>query len=252
MSTEPKVIRLERNGPKSTGMPEMECDPAGFQSSLPTQHLHVYFSDPEIGLNVGVWSTTAMQEAFGPYPGDEFIWVLEGEFKMLDGEGGSVNCPNNSCVAFRNAVPVSWKQEGYLKKFYITYLDPNAESPKIESADNGIQVLDPGVAMEVMGDTEPFELEGAVPIQKDHNIFTNDAENFFVGTWESGPMKSKMKPFPAHEFVRMLEGEVSITEENGTTQTFKKDDCFFVPKGTVCSWSIPVKVKKHYAILDAG
>lgn len=252
MSTEPKVIRLEPNGPESTGMPEMKCDPADFQSALPTQNLHVYFSDPKIGLNVGVWSTTAMKEKFGPYPGDEFVWVLEGEFKMLDGNGGSVECPKDSCVAFRNAVPVSWEQDGYLKKFYITYLDPNADTPKIESAENGIQVLDAGVAMEVMGDTEPFELEGAAPVQKDHNIFTNDAGNFFVGTWESGPMVSKMKPFPAHEFVRMLEGEVTITEPGGATQTFRKDDCFFVPSGTVCSWSIPDRAKKHYAIMDAG
>jgi len=251
--TEPKrVIRLERNGPATTGMPEMECDPAGFQSPLPTQHLHVYYNDPEIGLSVGVWDTSTMQEAFGPYPGDEFIWVLDGEFKMLDGDGGKVECPNNSCVAFRNAAPVSWKQEGYLKKFYITYLDPTAETPKIETADGAVLVLDPGAALAVMDNTDPFEIAGDAPVQKNDTTFTNDAGNFFVGTWESGPMVSKMRPFPTHEFVRMLEGEVTITEQDGTAQTFKADDCFFVPKGTVCSWSIPAHVKKHYAIVDAG
>ncbi len=252
MTSQKRVVRLARNGPPETGMPEMKCDPAGFQSALPTQHLHVYFEDESIGMSVGVWDTTTMQEAFGPYPGDEFIWVLDGEFKMLDGKGDAVECPNGSCVSLRNGVPVSWKQEGYLKKFYITYLDPNADTPKIVPAKGGIQVLDPDVEMEVMDTTEPFELEGEAPVQKDHNTFTNDAGNFFVGTWESGPMVSKMKPFPAHEFVRMLEGEVTISEENGMTQTFGPDDCFFVPKGTVCSWSIPGHAKKHYAILDAG
>jgi uncharacterized cupin superfamily protein len=252
MPMEKHVIQLEINGPAATGMPEMECDPAGFQSTLPTQHLHIYFEDPDIGMSVGVWDTSTMQEAFGPYPGDEFIWVLEGDFKMLDGNGGAVECPKNACVSFRNAVPVSWKQVGYLKKFYITYLDPNAETPKIDSADGGIHVLDPNAKMTVMDTPEPFEIVGKPPVQKDHNTFTNDAGNFFVGTWESGPMVSKMKPFPSHEFVRMLEGEVTITEQDGTSQTFRADDCFFVPKGTVCSWSIPSFVKKHYAILDAG
>lgn len=93
MTQEQRVIRLERNGPANSGMPEMECDPAGFQSPVPTQHEHVYFEDKEIGFSVGVWDTTTMQEAFGPNPGDEFIWVLEGEFNMLDGDGGAVHCP---------------------------------------------------------------------------------------------------------------------------------------------------------------
>ncbi len=252
MTQPERVIRLEPNGPAATGMPEMECDPAGFQSPLPTQHLHVYYNDPETGFSVGVWDTSAMQEALGPYPGDEFVWVLEGAFDMLDGDGGAVHCPPNSCVAFRNAAPVSWKQEGYLKKFYITYIDPKAKTSKIKSADGAIQVLDPGVELEVMEDTEPFEIAGPAPVQKNHTLFTNDAGNFFVGTWESGPMVSEMRPFPTHEFVRMLEGEVTITEQDGTSQTFRADDCFFVPKGTVCSWSIPTRVKKHYAILDAS
>jgi uncharacterized cupin superfamily protein len=218
----------------------MECDPADFQSPLPTQHVYVYYSDPKIGLSVGVWDTTTMREAFGPYPGDEFIWVLEGEFKMIHDNGEEVPVHKNDCAYFRNAIPTSWHQEGY----------PNVETPKIESAKGGVGALDPDVEMPPMDTTDPFEIEGAAPEQKNHTIFTNDAGNFHVGTWESGPMVSKMLPFPTHEFVRMLDGEVTITEEDGTAQTFRGGDCFFVPKGTVCSWTIEDHVKKHYAILD--
>ncbi len=111
-------------------------------------------------------------------------------------------------------------------------------------------MLDPDAELEVMDTTEPFEIEGPAPVQKNQTTFTNNANTFFVGTWESGPMISKMLPFPTHEFVRMLEGEVTITAEDGTAQTFRDGDCFFVPKGTVCSWNISKHVKKHYAILD--
>ncbi len=245
-----KIVRLEPNGPANVGLSRMDLDPADFQSSLPIQHVHVYFSDPEIGLNVGVWDTTTMKEAFGPYPGDEFIWVLEGEFRMVHDNGDAVPVHKNDCAYFRNAIPTSWHQEGYLRKFYITYLNPNAETPEIASADGGVRALDAGVALVPMDTTDPFEIEGAVPAQKNHTIFTNDAGNFHVGTWTSGPMLSKMLPFPTYEFVRMLDGEVTITEEGGTAQTFRGGDCFFVPKGTVCSWNIPSHVKKHYAILD--
>ena len=70
ISTEKRVYRLERNGPADTGMPEMTCNPEDFASDLPTQTLHVYYDDEDLGMNVGVWTTSPMQEAFGPYPGD--------------------------------------------------------------------------------------------------------------------------------------------------------------------------------------
>ena len=70
MRNEQKVMRLESNGPGNAGLKEMTCDPADFQSPVPTQNLHVFFEDKENGFSVGVWDTTTMQEAFGPYPGD--------------------------------------------------------------------------------------------------------------------------------------------------------------------------------------
>ncbi|WP_323785476.1 cupin domain-containing protein [Thalassovita sp.] len=246
-----KVIRLDRNGPPGTGMHEMECDPADFQSPLPIQHLHVYFSDEELGLNVGVWDTTTMQEAFGPYPGDEFIWVLEGEFAMIDGDGNAVEVKQGQSACFRNAIPISWKQDGYLKKFFITYLDPKAETPDIASAEGRVQVMDPDAPMVPLETTAPFTIAGPKPVQRENILFTNDAGNMSVGLWDSDAMASEMEPFPVHEFVQMLDGEVTITEEDGSAQTFRAGDCFFVPKGTVCSWEIKKYVKKYFAVLNA-
>ncbi len=77
MSNEQRVIKLEPYGPADSGMEAMQLDQADFQSELPDQQVHVYYEDQDLGLSVGVWTTTSMQEAFGPYPGDEFMWVLE-------------------------------------------------------------------------------------------------------------------------------------------------------------------------------
>ena len=81
-------------------------------------------------------------------------------------------------------------------------------------------------------------------------LFTNDANNMFVGIWDSKALDSEMRPFPWYEFVQILDGEVTITEEDGTTHIFKAGDAFFTPKGTVCSWKVNEYVKKFYAILD--
>ncbi len=72
----------------------------------------------------------------------------------------------------------------------------------------------------------------------------------FVGMWDSAPFQSEMKPFPCYELVQLLEGNVMITEEDGTAHEFRTDDAFFVPKGTVCSWKTDSYVKKLYSILD--
>jgi len=253
MSTEKKVIRFEPNGPAQTGMPAMKLDPADFQSELPEQHLHVYFEDEELGLSAGVWTTTDMQEAFGPYPGDEFMWVLEGQVAMMDGDGNATHVKQGETFLIRNGIPTSWKQVGFLRKFYMTYENPNAEAPEIASADGGVLILDPVALqsrMTKMDTTDPFEIKGEAPLQHDSIAFTNDAGNMFVGMWESTAFESEMRPFPCHEFVQLLEGEITITQGDGKTQQFVAGDVFFVPEGTLCSWKTNRYVKKLYSILD--
>lgn len=83
MIIEKRVIRLERNGLDGSGQPVTDCDPADFQTPLPTQHEHVFYSDQEIGLNVGVWDATSIEEEIAPYPGDEFVWIIEGELRWF-------------------------------------------------------------------------------------------------------------------------------------------------------------------------
>ncbi|MGI9584940.1 MAG: cupin domain-containing protein [Acidimicrobiia bacterium] len=253
MGTPQKVIRLEKSGPPDSGLHAMTCDPADFASELPTQTLHEYYSDDELGMSVGVWTTSSMQEAFGPYPGDEFVLLLEGGFKMVDGNNETLDTyRQGESVYFRNGAPVSWVQEGHLRKFYITYLNPNREVPDNVEAAGAVKAVDPSVTAEqmtVLDDTDPFIVKGPQPVQRDHIYFTNDTEDMFVGLWDSMPFESEMAPFPTHEFVQLLEGKITITEEDGTVSTFVPGDVFFVPQGTVCSWQASTYVKKYYAVL---
>ncbi len=39
--------------------------------------------------------------------------------------------------------------------------------------------------------------------------------------WDSTAFETEMRPFPSHEFVQLLEGEITITEGDGTTHQFK-------------------------------
>ncbi len=253
MSSDLRVIRLQAKGPEGVGLEKMALDPADFQSELPEQHIHVYFSDEDLGLSVGVWTTTTMQETFGPYPGDEFMCVLEGQVAMVDADENETPVKSGEAFCIRNAIPISWKQVGFLRKFFMTYADPNAEVPQIASAEGGVKVLDAESmmsSMTLMETTEPLVIVGEKPLQHDNILFTNDAGNYFVGMWDSTAFDSELIPFPWHEMVHLLEGEVLITEADGKSHLFAAGDTFFIPMGTLCKWQSDAYVKKYYAILD--
>lgn len=90
----------------------LDLDADDFQSDLPEQHWHLYHENMLLNLIVGVWTTTSMQEKFGPYPGDEFMCILEGQVEMIDREGGKTLIKEGQAFCVRNGVPVSWKQMG--------------------------------------------------------------------------------------------------------------------------------------------
>jgi uncharacterized cupin superfamily protein len=216
-----RIIHLDPHGPGGpggAGLAPLDLDPDDFQSPLPVQHVHVYFADDAAGLSVGVWDTTTMQEAFGPYPGDEFIVVIEGAFAMVDGKGGAVTAGAGDSVCFRNGIPTSWKQDGYLRKIYLTWRDPLAETPQIASAEGGVIVLD-----------RPPEGDGTV-------VFRNDTGNMLVRHVAPGAHRVPMAVAAAHELVQVLTGTVEVAEPGGAAQSFGAGQVFFIPQGTTCAW----------------
>ncbi len=248
MAGTPRIVRLAPNGPEGAGLTPIEIDPGAFQSPPLSQNLHLGFSDPEIGLNVGLWDTTPMQEAFGPYPGDEFILVLDGAFSMVDGAGGALNAKAGQMAAFRNGAPMSWKQEGYLKKVFLTLLDPRAATPEIATAEGGFIVIDPTEALSDDDILPEAESTGSGAVERERIFFRNDAGTMTVGLWDCQAFDGKaMSPFPCHEICVMAEGEVTIREPGGIEQTFRTGDVFFVPKGAPCSWHVPRYIRKFFA-----
>ena len=78
-----RIIRLSAN-PDGFGRVADPLDEQAFLSEVPTQHTHYFWEDDDTGLYVGVWDTTSMIETAGPYPCDEFMWLLEGSLSLHD------------------------------------------------------------------------------------------------------------------------------------------------------------------------
>jgi uncharacterized cupin superfamily protein len=48
--------------------------------------------------------------------------------------------------------------------------------------------------------------------------------------------------------MHLIEGEVQLTQEDGTSVIVKPGDTVFVPQGTPCAWTSKVYVRKFYAV----
>ena len=248
-----KIIPLEYDGPDGVGLSMLNLDADDFQSDLPEQHWHLYHENLPLNLIVGVWTTTSMQEKFGPYPGDEFMCILEGQVEMIDREGEATLIKEGQTFCVRNGVPVSWKQVGFLRKFFITYTPKDEEGTSPSSDKKGVFVLDQdklGEKLKNLDTPFPYECDGVHPMQKNATLFMNETGNMRVGMWESTAFKGKMKAFPYNEFVQVLEGGISVIEQDGNKHEFSAGDVFFVPQGTVCSWQFTGNVRKFYCRVD--
>jgi uncharacterized cupin superfamily protein len=73
--------------------------------------------------------------------------------------------------------------------------------------------------------------------------------DFVVSVFAASPANIDInEPFPYDEFVLVLEGEVTLTNADGGTATYKEGDTFLVPKGWLGTWDMPFKYREMIVI----
>lgn len=227
MTPAPHPLRIVAD---AIALEPLVLDAQAFCSPLPVQHYGTVYEDAAIGLAVGIWDTTTMQEAFGPYPGDEFITVLDGRFAMVDAMGGPLVAAHaGDSVTFRSGVPSSWKQTGYLRKVYLTLHAPDSATPAISATGGGFCVLEPGDLPQGSPDAD-----GATRAV----IFRNDAGTMTVTLCSFPAMKLPPATGPCHQLIRVLCGEVALSGALAPVETFGPNDHVFLPKGTTCAMAM--------------
>ncbi len=95
-----------------------------------------------------------------------------------------------------------------------------------------------------------MELESIPPFPAEI-ILEGESENwesvihqgdFVVSVFAASPANIDVnEPFPYDEFVLVLEGEVTLTNVDGGTATYKEGDTFLVPEGWLGSWDMLFK-----------
>jgi uncharacterized cupin superfamily protein len=94
-------------------------------------------------------------------------------------------------------------------------------------------------------------LLGPAPQCRSDNVFTDEAAQVRVGTWDSTPYHRVVRPHRLNEFMHLLAGSVHFAGPDGRVLSAHAGDALFVPKGAPIGWKSRDRVAKFYVVQDA-
>lgn len=99
-------------------------------------------------------------------------------------------------------------------------------------------VLDPACppSMTECASTPASLLVSGMPEQADITVSSGAKGQMNAGAWRTTAYRRISIPFPKHEIMYLLEGNLVLTQEDGTRHIFGAGDVFLARKGTVFDW----------------
>ncbi len=97
---------------------------------------------------------------------------------------------------------------------------------------------------------DPARVLRGDPRQLSWNHYTDSSGQFCAGVWQGEPGAWRVR-YAAHEeeFCVLLEGEATLTGDDGRSVRLRAGDAFVVPGGFEGIWENHTRVRKHYAIM---
>ena len=91
-----------------------------------------------------------------------------------------------------------------------------------------------------------------LPVQHSYDYYEDDDLGLFIGVWDTTDMIETAGPYACDEFMWLLEGSLTLLDEDGDLHVFKAGDAFFIPQGTVCSARASETVKLLFAVVKTA
>ncbi len=92
-------------------------------------------------------------------------------------------------------------------------------------------------------------VEGDDPKERSHYVYDKPRPSGGVcraGVWEASPYKCRLDNYKCDEFCVVLEGSVTMIEEDGREETYRAGDTFLIPKGFTGFWKQTETMKKFF------
>lgn len=116
-----------------------------------------------------------------------------------------------------------------------------------------MRFADHGPADTGMPEWDPMPADGIAagePVQRGHVYHNDEANGLMTGVWDCTAFTAKPGPYDVNEFMLILEGSVTIVDENGDEETISAGQSFIIPKGLPCTWKQTEYVRKFFVIFD--
>lgn len=113
-------------------------------------------------------------------------------------------------------------------------LDPNGPTGTLEH----ISVVDPATVID------------GKAVETGASYMGEKTDALLVGVWDSTPYAEVFSDegYPADEFCQVLSGSVTLTCEDGTSQTFSAGDSYIVNKGWCGEFRVNEPFRKYYVM----
>ncbi len=257
MALDRGIIRFQPEGPTEQGLaPMVEITPDMLVAGEASELCHNYYTSPSGVLTAGVWKCMAHTLEFGPYPVDEFMWVLDGSVNIVHRDGHEEIFRAGDAFVIPKGLPCQWKQTESMHKIYVILDDPQAPIPDVTvpiadaTAANRAIRLSPSEGLEELELSNPENFEGGTPTQEDCSAFEDATGRFFAGAWTCSPMRRKAQRFGRVELMCLLEGGMTLTDETGAEHSFAAPDVLLELPDTISTWSSTKHVRKYYCIFE--
>ena len=116
-----------------------------------------------------------------------------------------------------------------------------------------IKLLENGDPVSGMGPSDlidPSAFASDDKTELNHLFFKTGDEKVLTGVWQCAPCREEIDAYPVHEMMSVISGSVTITNADGSADTFTAGDTFFIPKGTKLVWEITDTLRKFYMIAE--
>lgn len=171
--------------------------------------------------------------------GDTFLLVTDGALQLTS-QDGAVDLAAGQSAVIARGTPFSWSADSPAKAVAMSY--PMGEGGSLQ-----IMKINNDAALAPSNPPADEVLLSDKPSCRSNNHFTSADGQFFCGIWDSTPYTRVPIHFNHSELMHLLDGEVTFTDAEGATATFKKGDTLIIERGADCSWDSQVNVAKIYS-----
>ena len=104
----------------------------------------------------------------------------------------------------------------------------------------------PTSGLQPVSEVQPEDFTTEDHTEIEHIFFTTGDKSTWTGVWECAPCIEVIDSYPVNEMMTVISGSVTLTNENGDSETFTSGDTFFIAKGAKIKWHITEKLRKFY------